>query len=131
MRPMSKKTAARTDECRPFREQLVLEVGRCEICGHDPSRVLSGDVAWALHVHEIARGPHRQKALDARYAVLVLCWHCHMERVHGNEDWPEARQLAVLRRSRPQDYDLVSYNALIGRGKNRITEEDINCYVGS
>lgn len=126
MRRMSKKTAARFAECKPFRSALVAETGHCEICGHGLSRVKRGDVAWQMMEHHIARGIHREKALGKRYAVLVLCYRCHIERVHGNEYWPEARQLGALRRSRPQDYDLPAYNALIGWGPNRITEEDVD-----
>ena len=63
--------------------------------------------------HEIANGPLRQKALDKRYAVLVVCRYpyfrtqrdCH--RLVQNE--PEAKQLARLWLSRPDDYDLVAY----------------------
>ena len=124
MRRASKKTAARIAECADFRAQLKREVGHCELCGHDPHWVRPGSIAWALHTHEIARGPNRQKALDKRFALLVLCYRCHMERIHGNEEWPESRQLAVLKRSRPSDYDLAAYNTLVGRGPNRITETE-------
>lgn len=129
MRHYTQKRRNRNDAVRETRRNLVREVGRCEICGHDPARVKPGNVAWALHVHEIARGPNREKALDQRYAVLVLCWRCHVERVHGDEDWPEARQLAVLKRRRPEDYDLAAYNTLIGRGPYRITEEGVAQWI--
>ena len=130
MRRRSKKTQARANECKAFRRELAAEVGRCELCGHNPSRVRKGGVRWALCVHEIARGIHRQKALDKRYAVLILCWHCHMERIHnGPEKWPEAKQLAVLKRGRPDDYSLKAYNALVGYGPNRIAEEDVEQYM--
>ncbi len=72
------------------------------------------------------RGPLRQKSTGKRFASLVLCYPCHMQRVHGNEDWPEARQLAVLKRSRPEDLDLPAYNKLKGYGPQRITESDLN-----
>lgn len=129
MRPISKKTAARKAECREFREQLKLDVdGRCEICGHDPTRVKWGQISWEMEEHHIARGIHRAKALCKRYAVLWLCWRCHYEEVHGNVEWPQSQQLAVLRRSRPQDFDLVAFNALTGWGKNRITEDDVKAW---
>lgn len=121
MRCVSKKTAARNAECRDFRRNLVREVGRCELCDDPRRRKRKGD----LCVHEIARGCHRSKALDKRFAVLVLCPRCHMQRIHGNETWPETRQLAILRKSRPCDYDLAAYNELVGYGPNRITEEEV------
>lgn len=121
MRFRSKKTAARERECVEFRRALVARVGRCECCGFDPQRVRPGMIRWEIRCHEIARGVHRQKALDKRYAILVVCPPCHDD-VDG---WSEARQLAVLRRSRPQDFDLDAYNALIGWGKYRIALRDV------
>jgi len=129
MRPISPKTAARLADCRDWRKALVREVGRCELCGHDPRRVRPGGIAWALHVHEIARGRNRQKALDKRYAVLVVCWRCHEERLSSRAAWPEARQLAALKRSRPFDYDLEAYNRLVSRGPERITEAEVEAYT--
>jgi hypothetical protein len=125
IRPVSKKRRARIREVQGFRKGLIEEVGRCEVCGHNPDRMKTGHVQWTLVVHEIARGEHREKALDQRCAVLVLCWRCHAERIHGPEEWPQARQLAVLRRSRPEDYDLEGFNALVGYGPRRITDKEV------
>ena len=63
-------------------------------------------------MHEIARGPVRNRALDKLYAVLVVCGVCH-DKVGDKSQWPEARQLAVLKARRPHDYDLVAYNLLV------------------
>jgi hypothetical protein len=124
MRRQSKKTATRERECREFRLALVEEVARCEICGHRPDPTAPGYIRWRLFCHEIARGPSRQKALDKRFAILVLCPVCHDE-VDG---WPEAKQLAALKRSRPADLDLAAYNKLIGRGPNRIAQADVDAW---
>ena len=124
MRRVSKKTAARNAECRDFREQFAAEVDRCEICGHERTRSYPGRIVWALHIHEIARGALRAAALDKRYAILRVCYRCH-EALGNRREWPDARQLAALRRSRPKDYDLVAFNALVGRGPERVTEEDV------
>jgi len=131
MRRVSKKTAARIAECREFRAELVREVGHCELCGHDPSlvnRLRQGRIAWALHVHEIARGPHRMKALDKRFALLVVCYLCHEYRLSSRAELPEARQLAALLTSRPHDFDLPAFNALVGYGPRRITEEEVDAW---
>jgi hypothetical protein len=125
MRRISKKTAA-----RKFREQLKREVGHCELCRYDPSGMKYGEPLRAMHQHEIARGPFRDKARDKRYAVLWLCCSCHQLRIHGNEDWPQSRQLAVLKKSRPKDYDLDAFNALIGWGPDRITAADVAAWKG-
>ena len=121
MRRRSKKTQKRIEETSDWRDWLRFHVGQCEVCGVKPKHN-----QWLLDVHEIARGPNRLKALDKPYAVLVLCRWCHMDRIHGNETWPEARQLWYLRKSRPSDFDLVSYNKLIGYGPDRITVEDVD-----
>lgn len=124
MRRQSRKAAKRAAETRQFREQFIQEVGCCELCGYNPS--LPGGYVRPLACHEIARGQARQRALDQRCAILVLCQECHMRRIHGPEDWPEARQLALLRRSRPDDFDLSQYNLIVGYGPDRISEEDVD-----
>ncbi len=129
MRRISKNKARRDAECRPFREQLKREVGHCEICGHDPTRVKWGDIAWRLGVHEIARGPFRDRAQDKPYAVLVVCYRCHTERLSSAAEWPKARQLAALRRSRPEHHDLKAFNSLIDWGPDRISEEDVTAWA--
>jgi hypothetical protein len=94
-----------------WREELRNSVGRCEFCGQ-----------WvrALSVHEVARGNGiRPKALRAEYAVLVLCVDldsaCHrtLERLAGDDQ--RALGLALLRRSRPEDYDLERFYRLTAR----------------
>ncbi|HDY64795.1 MAG TPA: hypothetical protein ENH84_01005 [Phycisphaerae bacterium] len=82
-----------------------------------------------LCCHEIACGTHRQKALDKPYALLVLCWWCNGYVVTDKGAWPEARQLALLKRRSPEDYDLVAYNLLVNpRAPNRITEKEVDAY---
>ena len=129
MRHQSKKTAARLRKARRFRGALREEVGHCELCDHNPYAAKPGKVSWALHVHEIARGSHRQKALDKRFALMVVCVVCHDFKLSSRKEWPEARQLAALRHSRPRDYDLKAYNKLIGCGPNRITEEEVEAWA--
>lgn len=105
MRPMSDRRRRREEAARPVREALKARVRRCEVC-------LERREPWQLAAHEIglARGGLRQKALDQLYALLLVCRSpfpvdCH--RLTQNE--PEARQLARLRLSRPQDYDLTAF----------------------
>lgn len=110
---------------------MIAAAGGCEICGHSPARPHRGKPAELsrLCCHEIACGPHRQKSLDKPFALLVLCWWCNGYRVTNKQWWSEARQLAVLRAVRPNDYDLSAYNALVGYGPNRITQEDVDRWV--
>lgn len=127
IRPQSVKHRARAEEARDVRRDLVLEVGRCEICGHDPTNHKAGNVAWRLDCHEIANGPNRQKCLDKRFGLLVLCWLCNSEEATDKMKWPEARQLALLRINRPDDYDLTAYNKLVNpRAPNAITQGEVD-----
>jgi len=106
----STKRRHRESEAKPFRDSLVLNVGECENCACSPSNK-QGRMAdlVRLAVHEIASGTHRQKALDKPYAVLVLCWECNSGPFQDRAQWPESRQLALLARSRPKDFDLTAY----------------------
>jgi hypothetical protein len=122
MRRVSKKTAAKNRKASELREQLIEEVGHCEICDYDPSQSHVRSHPWAMELHHLIRGLRPNE----RCAVLLVCWHCHCMRLHGgHEKWLEPRQLAVLKRSRPQDFDLTKYNELKGYGPERITDEDV------
>ena len=100
MRRVSKKRQALMRKVKPMRDALRKEVGHCEICG---------TTRGTLDVHEIARGVHRESALDKRFALLVVCRSCHDGKLSSAEEYPEARQLAILARSRPVDFSLSSY----------------------
>jgi len=106
-------------------------VKKCEVCGHSPTKPWAGKPRElsALCVHEIARGPLRQKALDKPYACLVACWWCNQYVLHDRKGCPEAQQLAMLRKSRPEDYDLAAYNLLVNeRAPDRITQDEVDSY---
>jgi len=105
--------------------ELIATIGQCELCGKDPSRVRHD---YKLVVHHIMRGPLRKKSTGKRFANLVLCKNCHDNVIHGNSRgyWAENRQLALLRRRRPEDLDLKAYNKMKGYGPDRITEEDLD-----
>ena len=120
MRNASPKRRRRNAEAKPVRDQLRADVLRCERCGTHRGR---------RDVHEIARGVNRAKALDKRFALLLLCLKCHYE--FGNAAlWPEARQLALLRKRRPADFDLVAYLELTNpRAPERITMEEISAWL--
>lgn len=119
---------ARMAAARPIRMGLISKHRQCMICGHSPARPwrTKPRECSQLCCHEIACGAHRQKALDEPYAILVLCWWCNGMIVTDKAAWPEARQLALLQRKSPEDYDLAAYNQLIGRGPERITQEDVD-----
>lgn len=128
MRRISKKRQKRQAEAKPIRDALIRKVGECEICGASPSRPKHG-LPWncsQLCCHEIANGPHRQAALDKPFAILVLCWNCNGQKVTDKGKWPEARQLAVLARSRPEDFDLAAFCRLINpNAPDRVTLQEV------
>ena len=111
IRPISKKRRERNMVARPIRERLIIKAQQCMVCGHSPKRPwpnLPLEVS-GLSVHEIARGPLRNKALDQPCCCLVACWHCNSGILNDKSIWPEARQLAVLLHEAPDDFDLELY----------------------
>jgi hypothetical protein len=108
MRRTSIRRQHRNREAAPVRADLIERVARCEFCGRQ---------LVPLCVHEILRGSYRAKAQDKLFAVLVLCWqiegNCHD--LMSGKGWDE--QLAILRRSRPDDYDLAAFHVLASRVK--------------
>ena len=100
MRRVSKKRQALMRDVKPIRDALRNEVGCCEICGN---------ARGTLDVHEIGRGPVRERCLGERCALLVVCRTCHDQKLGNTAEWTEARQLALLASRRHQDFDLTRY----------------------
>lgn len=122
MKRMSDKARERYLAAKPIRDALRSEVGRCEI---------SGATGVPLDVHEICRGVHRSKALDKRFALLVVCRQTH-EELGSASKWPEAKQLAWLAERRLYDFDLRAYLELTSpRAPNRITLEEVVNYMSN
>jgi hypothetical protein len=83
-----------------------------------------------LVVHEVAGGACRALSLDKPYACLVLCAYCNLYEVEDKRKWPQARQLAVLMRKSPEDYDLAAFNYLVNpNAPNRITQEEVDAWI--
>lgn len=119
MRHMSNLRRRRFNKANEFRKELIASAGKCEACGTRRN----------LCCHEIAGGPDRQKALDQAYALLVLCYPCN-QLMENRSIWPQARQLALLKVSRPEQYDLVAFNFLVNpRAPNRITADEVVAYL--
>ncbi len=133
MRQFSKKTARRNAEARPFRRNLVKRIGRCEVCGHDPLHVRPGAIRFALHVHEIRGNSQRSECQDKPYGVLVVCEWCHLAYLSSSAataEYPESRQLAILKRSRPAYYDLAAYlEAFHPNAPQAVTEDEVNRWL--
>lgn len=127
MRHRSERRRRLLESARPVRDGLIAEVKQCEICGHGPRHRRPGPEELSLLCcHEIACGSLRKKALGCRWALLVLCWYCN-GMLTDKREWPEAKQLAVLKRRRPGDYDLAAYNDIVNpRAPQRITEDEVS-----
>lgn len=131
MKYVSDRRRRLVDAARPIREGLLARNDRCWICGHGPRNPWRRKPRECseLSVHEIARGPHRERALGRPEALLVTCWWCNSQKLTDRRKWPEARQLAALKRHSPKAYDLEAYNRLVRpRAPNRITEEEVDRY---
>jgi hypothetical protein len=121
MRRVSKKRQQLMRKAKPIRDALRDEVGCCEACVFT--------TRGPFDVHEICRGVHRAKALDKRFALLVVCRRCH-EELGSAAEWPEARQLALLAKRRPQDFDLAAYLELTSpRAPRRIEMKEVIEYM--
>ena len=116
MKRMSDKARERYLAAKPIRDALRSEVGRCEICRATDA---------FPDVHEICRGVNRSKALDKRFALLVVCRRSH-EELGSAGKWPEAKQLAILAERRLFDFNLKAYLELTSpNAPNRVTLEEV------
>lgn len=83
VKAVSAKRRARMAEVKPFRQALLAEFPFCMKCGA-PSEL----------VHEITNGPLRDKTLDNRPCLLVVCSWCNNHRL-DKRTTPVAMQLAI------------------------------------
>ena len=131
MKGISEKRLRRMEEAAPVRLELLARHDACMVCGHSPRRPWKDKPRECsqLCVHEIANGVNRQKALDKPFACLVLCWYCNQYEMTNKRKWPEARQLAVLLKKSPNDYDLAAYLELTNpRAPNRIEQSEVDSW---
>lgn len=120
MRKVSEQRRRRNLESKPVRDKLR-ELGHCEICG---------TTTGLCDVHEICRGGYRALALDKPFALLLVCRSCHDEKLSSAAEWPEARQLSVLARSRPNDFSLAEYLTLTSpKAPKRIEIHEILAFM--
>lgn len=127
-----KLTAKEKREIAEMRRELAKEVGRCEACGHgpgNPCRILPQNMS-VLNIHEIDNGPGRQGCQDKRFGTLCLCAWCNLYQFTDKKLWPVAKQLCLLRASRPFDFHLENFVRLVKgeRAPNWITREDVDAH---
>lgn len=111
-------------DAEPIRSQLIESVGECQVCGHSPKHPHRGKPAECsnLACHELLGGPLRDKTLDEPCGLLVVCWLCNGE-LEDRTEWPHARQLSLILRDRPDDYDLERFCWLRNENAPRYVEQ--------
>lgn len=118
MRHVSKKRARLMRSVTKLRQMIVERRGpRCQVCGK----------IRRVACHEITRGPDRQKALAAPWAILVVCGECNTGPLDDNVLWPKERQLALLRLQFPQDYSLDLFNRITA--PRRYYQDDVDSFL--
>lgn len=129
----SKRTRAEHDAIRKWREAFRREIGRCELCGHHPRNPWRDKPMQCsvLTVNEIARGNGRRgKSLTYRGGVLCTCWWCNSVTFDDASVWPIARQLALLKVRRPDDYDVEGFAKLIRpTAPQWVTDADVSVWL--
>lgn len=91
----------------------------CEVCRRKP----------ATDCHEIWRGGLRLKCRGKRYGCLGVCRECHDD-LDDTKKWTKARQLAILRRSRREDFDLETVmREFYKPGSRAVTLEEIDAWT--
>ena len=101
-------------------DELIARVGRCEFCRNN----------YGQTQHEISRGSQRLTARLEPSCSVVVCQECHAT-LH---ELPKRIQvligLAILRRSRPEDYDLRRFIEIeCPHAPNRYQQRDIDLWT--
>lgn len=106
--------------------------GKCECCKKRTDWQWIPQDRGKYEIHHIAGGPYRKPTLCEKSCCLHLCWSCHdkiessVKQVEGTQEtyreYPRARQLALLKQSRPRDFCLETYNSIV---RPMVAEEDV------
>lgn len=109
----------------PKRKAYIQEIGYCEVCW-TMDRLFTNE---NLVVHEIVKGPGREKALEHRAAQLVACNGCNTGRLEDYSVCPIEKQLAIKLLSDPEHFDLELVNQLRMRARTAIELRDVLHYL--
>ena len=118
MRRVGKGMAAIKRKMKPERDDFLASFWLCQVCARKES----------VDVHEIARGPHRRKAIQHRCTWLAVCRDCH-EELDNYSIWPLTRQLAVKLLHDGKHFDLPTFNVIRGRDEGAIEIEDVTKHL--
>lgn len=115
MRYAGKKRQAKMRLCGPTRRAFVEAAVLCMCCAQE----------FATCCHEIARGSHRDAALQERLTWLATCWLCNTGPLTDATLWPLQKQLALKWIYDRAHFDLVGFNVLRGRAPGAIVMSEI------
>lgn len=120
MKHTSSKQAKRNRNAKQARADFVAEYGFCWACGS----------ANDLCCHEMAKGwSIRCLAFTRRYCWFVACSDCNVGPLNDYSVWPLARQLAVKWQFDWQNFWLVAFNILRGRGGMAIEFSEVVPFI--
>lgn len=114
MRQVSLKRAKLQRAVSKPRQAFLAEHPTCWACGEENSE----------HVHEMASGPDRGKALVDRAAWFAVGRKCHRA-IHESSKWPLAKQLALKKKFDPEHYNRQRVNELRGRARDAVTAKQV------
>lgn len=131
---VSKKRQRLAKAAAGVRREWINKARACMVCGHssaNPNRTLP--IAMSkLVVHEISNGPQRGVSLDKPYCCLVACVFCNEYKLVDKREWPEARQLCLLKVRAPRRYNLRLYiKHTSPNAPQRITAAEVRAYLES
>lgn len=115
LRPVSKKRAKLMRKVSPERNHFLAEHPNCAVCS----------VGLSVDVHEIARGSHREEALEKRETWLAVCRDCHSTKL---ESMPIPEQLALKAMQDSEVYDddgREKVTKIRGRAPGAVTESEV------
>lgn len=103
-------------------DALCMEVAKCEFCNRD---------YVPLSQHELLQGALRQRTRAERCCVLAICSECHGVLHRMGKPDSILCGLALIHRSRFEDYDLSKVNFISNpRAPNRFAPYEVKLWLG-
>ncbi len=113
--------SSRESKAMITRSEWSNQQSSCFVCGY------ASFTGYGLETHEIARGPHKKKAMKEPSTWIRTCNgkanDCHARRLDGMDP---AMQLALKLRYDEEHYDRQRVNVLRHRQPDAITEAEVD-----
>jgi len=115
---MSRKTVHVPKPEPPHRKAWREAQKHCWLCG----TLAINTWPPKIECHEIARGVHREEAVEESCCWIATCQRCHEAHL---DSMPIARQLALKKINDPENYDRVGVNRMRNRADEAVTEGEV------